>query len=164
MEHEHKKEGQVEAPNPNQEEVCAECAAHEANWKRALADYQNLKKDVARERAEMGGYAVLRVVEPFLPILDYVKQAMATKPGVEDKNVANWIVGVEHIARMFEDGLKDLGLKAIPTLGEPFDAAKHEAVGEEDGGSAHGTILKEVQTGYELHGKIVRPARVIVNT
>lgn len=140
------------------EEKCAEL---EAAWKRALADYQNLQREVARERLEMGGYAVLRVVEPFLPILDYVKQATATKPSSDDKNVANWITGVDHIARMFEDGLKDLGLKAIPTVGEKFDASKHEAVGEEESDKEHGIILREVQAGYELHSKTVRPARVI---
>lgn len=141
------------------EEKAAEMEAH---WKRALADYANLQKDVARQREEMGGFAVLRAVERFLPLLDYVKQAVATKPQSADKAVANWIVGIDHIARMFEESLRDLGLTTITTVGQKFDAARHEAVGEEDAEQEPGTVVKEVQAGYELNGRPVRPSKVIV--
>lgn len=145
------------------DEKCAECSAHEANWKRALADYQNLKKDVAKERAEMGQYALLRAAERFLPVVDNFNVAMSHMPKSDDKAVVNWAVGVGFIQKQLEEALRDLGLVAIKTEGETFDAAKHEAVGEEDGGKEHGTILKEIQAGYEINGKTVRPAKVIVN-
>lgn len=163
MDEEQKKEETVEeTPVKTPEELCAE---YEALWKRALADYQNLQKEVARDRAEMAGYATLRVVESFLPLLDYLKQAQATKPSSDDKAVANWVMGVDHVARMFESALSDLGLKPIKTAGEKFDATRHEAVGEEEpqGSDPSGTILREVQAGYELNGRVVRPAKVITS-
>lgn len=133
---------------------------------RALADYQNLQKEVARERSEMGGYAVLRVVERFLPLLDYLKQAQASKPNTDDKTVANWIMGVDHVARMYEEALLDLGLKPIKvTPGEKFDATKHEAVSavtDSENDFEPGSVLQEMQRGYELNGKVVRPAKVYI--
>ena len=154
-------------PVTSAEEKCGEL---EANWKRALADYQNLKKDVARERAEMGQYATLRVVERFLPVFDNFNTAMSHMPKSDDKTVVNWAVGVGFIQKQLEEALRDLGLTAIKTVGEKFDASLHEAVGEETpssteegaGGVQPGTILKEVQAGYEINGKTVRPAKVIV--
>lgn len=129
---------------------------------RALADYQNLKKDVARERAEMGQYATLRVVERFLPVFDNFNTAMSHMPKSDDKTVVNWAVGVGFIQKQLEEALRDLGLTMIKTIGETFDATKYEAVGEEESDKPAGTILKEVQAGYEINGKTVRPAKVIV--
>jgi len=139
------------------------CAEHEANWKRALADYANLQKEVARERERMGQYATLRVVERFLPVFDNFNVAVSHMPKTEDKTVLNWALGVGFIQKQIDDAMKDLGLTAIKAEGEKFDAARHEAVGEEDGGKESGTVLKEVQPGYEMHGAVVRPAKVIVN-
>ena len=156
----------IDQPTPSEanelEEIKKLCDNHEHNWKRALADYQNLKREVAKERDEMGSYATLRVVERFLPAMDYFKMAMEHVPADVRANNAPWLTGVEHISKLFADSMTDLGLKPIKTLGEKFDATKHEAVGEEDAeGKEHGTILKEMQAGYELGGKVVRPAKVI---
>ena len=120
----------------------------EQRWKRALADYANLQKDVARERMEMGQYATLRVVERFLPVFDNFHVAVSHMPKTEDKTVLNWALGVGFIQKQIDDAMKDLGLTAIETEGKHFDAARHEAVGEEDAGKPPGSILKEVQKGY----------------
>lgn len=159
MEEEKKNEETLETPEKTPEQLCSEM---ELNWKRALADYQNLKKDVARERTEMGQYATLRVVERFLPVFDNFNTAMSHMPKSDDKTVVNWAVGVGFIQKQLEEALRDLGLTMIKTIGEAFDATKHEAVGEEESDKEHGTILKEVQAGYEINGKTVRPAKVIV--
>ncbi len=156
---EKKIEETAETSEKTPEQLCAEM---ELNWKRALADYQNLKKDVARERIEMGQYAVLRVVERFLPVFDNFNVAVGHMPKTDDKTVLNWALGVGYIQKQLEEALRDLGLSAIKTVGEPFDATKHEAVGEEESEKPHGTILKETQPGYEINGKTVRPAKVVV--
>ena len=149
----------VEPPMKSPDEKCLE---HEAQWKRALADYQNLQKEVAKERAEMGQYATLRVVERFLPIFDNFNTAMSHLPKTDDKAVVNWAVGVGFIQKQVEESLRSLGLTAIKTAGERFDAMKHEAVGEEESDQEHGSILKEVQVGYEIQGRTVRPSKVIL--
>ena len=160
MDEEKKEELKEETVEKTPEEKCAEM---ESAWKRALADYANLQKDVARERSEMGQYAVLRVVERFLPVFDNFHVAVSHMPKTEDKAVVNWAVGVGFIQKQIDDAMKDLGLAPIDVEGKPFDATCHEAVGEEDGGKPPGTILREVQKGYEVAGKVVRPAKVIVN-
>lgn len=129
---------------------------------RALADYQNLQKEVAKERAEMGQYATLRVVERFLPIFDNFNTAMTHLPRSDDKAVVSWAVGVGLIQKQLEETLRGIGLTPIKSVGEKFDATKHEAVSEEESDQEHGTILKEVQAGYEILGKTVRPSKVII--
>jgi molecular chaperone GrpE len=131
------------------------CALFENSWKRALADYQNLQKEVAKERGEMAQYAVL-------PVVDNFKVAMSHMPKSDDKAVVNWAMGVGFIEKQLDEAMKDLGLTPIKTVGEKFDATKHEAVGDEVAdGSESGTVLKEVQAGYQINGKVVRPAKVI---
>lgn len=156
MEEEKKNE---EAAQKSPEEACAE---YEANWKRALADYQNLLKETAKERESMAQYATLRVVERFLPVFDNFNTALAHMPKTDDKTVLNWALGVGFIKKQLEETLASIGLQLIRTEGLPFDAGKHEAVGEEESDKPHGTILKEVQAGYEINGKVVRPSKVII--
>lgn len=139
-----------------------QCADLEMNWKRALADYQNLQKEVAKERETMAQYATLRAVERFLPVFDNFNTAMSHMPKSGDKAVVNWAVGVGFIQKQLEDVLRGIGVNPIKTEGQKFDASKHEAAGEEESDKEHGTILKEVHTGYEIGGKTVRPARVII--
>jgi len=139
-----------------------QCAEMEAAWKRALADYQNLQKEVSKERETMAQYATLRVVERFLPVFDNFNVALSHMPKTDDKTVLNWALGVGFIQKQLEETLASIGLQPIKTEGQKFDATKHEAVGEEESDKPHGTILKEVQTGYEIGGKTARPAKVII--
>jgi len=129
---------------------------------RALADYQNLQKEVAKERETMAQYATLRVVERFLPVFDNFNVALSHMPKTDDKTVLNWAVGVGFIQKQLEETLASIGLQPIKTEGQKFDATRHEAVGEEESDKPPGTILKEVQTGYEIGGKTARPAKVII--
>ncbi len=151
-------EAGAHAPEKSPEDICAE---YEAQTKRALADYANLQKEVARQREDMGAFAVFRVIERFLPALDYFRAALSHKP--DPDKLEAWFVGIGHIQNQFDTALSDLGIKKIATLGQKFDATKHEAVGEEESeGKEAGEILREVMAGYEINGKVVRPARVIV--
>lgn len=135
-----------------------------AGWKRATADYQNLQKDVSRERTEMAQFAVLRVIDRLLPVLDNFKTAFNQKPpeGV-DKMMDNWVMGIGFIGKQFEEAIRDLGLFMIKTIGEKFDPTRHEAIGDEVvEGTVPGIIIKEIQPGYEVLGKVMRVAKVIV--
>ncbi len=169
MEEEQKKEGEQEGcedgvcklpPKPSDLEKRLEEAV--AQSLRALADYQNLQRETAKERETMAHYATLRVVERFLPVFDNFNTAMGHMPKSDDKAVVNWAVGVGFIQKQLEETLRSIGLTPIQTSGQKFDPAKHEAVGEEESEKEHGTILKEVQPGYEILGKTVRPSKVIV--
>jgi molecular chaperone GrpE len=127
-------------------------------WKRAVADYQNLEKQVRREKQEFMQFATMNVLQQFLPILDNLE--MATQGMSDADKKSGWAVGVLMTVKMFRDMLKDEGLTEIKTEGEEFDAHKMEPVdtveGEKD------KVITVVKKGYEGWGKVIRPAQVII--
>jgi len=127
-------------------------------WKRAVADYQNLERQVKREKSEFMQYASSHVMERFLPILDHMEQATAGMTDQEKKS--GWAVGILMTVKMFRDMLKDEGMIEIKAEGESYDVHKMEAVeavqGEKD------KVVKVLRKGYECFGKVVRPVQVII--
>jgi len=130
-----------------------------AGWKRAMADYQNREKEIMRDREDMMVFATRGIITDLLPVLDNLKAAFAHIP--EETKPSDWAQGLLHVIRQFEEMLKSYGVTVMTTVGELFDPMRHEAVGEETGENP-GTILREVQAGYEINGKVLRVARVII--
>ena len=129
-----------------------------AGWKRAMADYQNREKELARERQDFAGFVREQLLLDFLPVLDNLRQAVAFIPdGVRSQP---WAQGVGRIVQQFEEALRQHGVTSFSAAGTPFDPSRHEAVGEEDG--APGAVIREQAVGYERGGKVLRPAKVIV--
>lgn len=131
-------------------------------WLRALADYQNLQRDTARDRAEWAQYATAGLLSDLLPVIDNLKMALRHVPA--EQATAEWVVGLEHIQRQFTDVLRGAGVAEIKTVGQPFDPARHEAVGTravED--TPADVVVEEVQGGYTLHDRVLRAAKVIVS-
>lgn len=165
MSDEQKKE--EEDKKPAAEEQTAEQKAKEYlnNWKRALADYDNLKRETVKEKAEMVKFAQAMSAMNFIEVYDNYKKALAHKPNaVDSKSVEQWFIGVEHIKKQFVETLKQLGIEEIKTVGEKFNPAMHEAVSEEavEGGD-DGEIVKEVEGGYKMGEKVIKAAKVIVS-
>lgn len=133
-----------------------------AGWKRARADYDNLKKDIAKERAEFINFANVNLLMELLPIMDNFRAAFNSVPENDKKSA--WVVGLGHIKKQFEDFLKNNGVEQIKTVGEKFDPELHEAVGREKIENQEAdVIIKEVKAGYKLHGKVIQAAKVVVN-
>ncbi len=138
-----------------------------AGWQRALADYENLKRETARDRETVAKYAAEDLVRDLLPALDYFESAIEHKPDAskcEDtarKGIDNWVSGVQHVHKLLFDRLADRGLTRITANGI-FDPHVHEVADEQESDQPVGTILTVVQHGYRLHDKLLRPARVIV--
>lgn len=155
------------APEGSDQTLCATCRElreeYLQGWKRAQADYQNLKKDTEREKAEFAKYANERLLSDLLPTLDQFALALKHVPAsdADRKSWDNWLVGVRAVQSLWEQAAKAQGLERIPTDGA-FDPVRHEAVGEEEG-DAPGSILRVTQDGWTLHGKIIRPAKVIIS-
>lgn len=149
----------------------------EGKWKRALADYQNLQKEMSTERIRMRKGALKDVVEALLPIMDNFSASTAHEPdlssrkpeglsGTQLKQIENWVAGVGHIRKQMEDMLGEFGVKRIETEGKAFDASLMEAVGEEASSNGvkakeSGVVLRETSPGYTLGDTIIRPAKVI---
>ncbi len=127
-------------------------------WKRAAADYQNLKKETEKNQAAFAKFANLALIME--PILNNFKTAFNCIP--EDQKESDWVKGVECIKKQFDDLMKNLGIEEIKTINEKFNPELHEAVGKEAGDEEDDIIIKETRPGYTWHGKVIMPAKVIV--
>lgn len=126
-------------------------------FKRALADYQNLEKRIAEGRSEMNSWAVTDLLTRIAGVMHYFDQAF--KGVAEDEQKSGWFKGVKMATLQLRQVLKDQGLEEIATDGQ-FDPGSHEAVDTKIG--EDGKILEVVEKGYKLNGKILKPARVVV--
>ena len=142
----------------------AEAAATEylSGWQRALADYENLRKDLEDRLAHASGAAQDSVLKDFLPILDYFEAAMRHTP--EELKSHPWTTGVIQIYHAFRSFLQEAGVTATGEAGSPFDPKLHEAVAEEPSHLPAGTITEVLAAGYLRNGRVLRAARVKVST
>lgn len=130
-----------------------------AGWQRAKADYANLKREIESKQLELIRYANEDLLKELLPLVDYFKQALRAVP--PEQRGQSWVQGIQHIQSKLEQVLAYYGVKELNVVGEKFDPALHEAVGESDG-APPGTITEEVRTGFILHDKLLQAARVKV--
>jgi len=129
-----------------------------ANWQRAEADFQNYKRRTEQERDENRRFALASLIINLLPILDDFERAF----GSLDARLAGltWFDGIRLIYRKLQVILDNAGVSAIQTEGQSFDPRYHEAVAHAEG--EEGKVLAEVQRGYKLHDRVLRPAMVVV--
>ena len=127
----------------------------ENKYKRALADYQNLVKQTAQERLEFVKYANEQLLYDILPIYDNLKMSLRHADKEVEKN--GWLKGIQYVVKQFKSALKERGVEEIKTTGEKFDPLLMEAI--EGKGEK---VKKEVMSGYKLNGKIIIPAKVIL--
>ncbi|MGB9706879.1 MAG: nucleotide exchange factor GrpE [Microgenomates group bacterium] len=122
----------------------------ENKWKRALADYDNLRKRVEKEKEEFIKYAGERILKKFLEVYDDLR---VCESFLKDK-------GLSLICARFEEILKSEGVKRISAEGKDFDPQKMEAIEVAEG--PENKVLEVVQDGWEMEGKVLRPAKVKV--
>lgn len=136
-------------------------AEHTDGWKRAKADYLNLKKQTDKEKADITQYAQAAVVLEFIPIYDNMKRAIKHIPA--DQREQEWVKGLIHIQRQFEEALKAMNITPILTEGQPFDPLKHHAVSKvKKEGLPPDTVLEEIKTGFMAGDRVLEPAQVVV--
>lgn len=126
---------------------------------RTAADYENAKKRLVREKEDFLRFANERLIAELLPVLDNLNRAIEQ---AEKANPADPIIkGIHLIEKHVFDVLKKYGLTRVEALGKPFSANFHEALGEvETADKEEGTVVDELESGYLLHDKLLRPARV----
>lgn len=141
--------------------TCPNCAESERVRLLALADLDNARKRLAREKEEFLKYAGESVIADILPALDNLDLALAYAP--QGGECHNFVIGVDMTRKLLLDALAKHGLEPVGELGETFDPAKHEAVQME----AHpeyqsGQVCSLMNKGYRLKDRLIRPARVKV--
>ena len=125
---------------------------------RALADYDNYRKRVERERGETARAALAEPLRQFLGVVDNLDRALKSGGSFDDLRS-----GVEMILRQTTDVLRRFGVEEVAALGEPFDPAIHEAVIRyEDSEVDQPRVSEEFQKGYRYQGRLLRPAMVKV--
>lgn len=138
-----------------------QCEEYLSGWKRAQADYQNLKRETVEAKSEMAKYANQHTLESFLPLVDYFAYAFKQVP--TDAQNSSWLQGMKHIQTSLLKILADHGVEPMKTLGEKFDHNQHESVAEiADTKQPSGTIIEEIAAGFTRHGQVIRHAKVKV--
>ncbi len=131
------------------------------NWRRTAADFQNYKRRMEKDRAEHAQYANERLLKRLLDVLDSFDIGFREMP--DDVKNAAWVQGMRAVQRQLELILESEGVTPIETEGQAFDPNVHEAmVYEPAPGATEGQILDELQRGYKLHDRVLRPSRVKV--
>jgi molecular chaperone GrpE len=131
-----------------------------ARYQRLAADFENYKRRTRQELADRTQYANEELLRKLLPILDNFKRALDHTPAGVDPG---WLEGIRLVARQFEATLAAQGLTTIAALGEKFDPSQHEAIArQETDEQEEGTIVEEMQPGYRLHDRVLRPTLVKV--
>ncbi len=157
-------EGELDAvPGAPGEPEEAPAADDAADLKTRLAyltaEFDNFRKRTAREREAQAAFGNEQLLRAILPFLDNLERAM----GQSEASTEAVLAGVRMTYDMFLAELRKFGLEQISSLEEPFDPARHEAIGSVPWeGKPEGTVLSEARKGYLLHGRLLRPAQVMV--
>lgn len=131
-------------------------------WTRALADLDNYRRRVQREMEEDRKYAALPLLKSLLPAFDGLDRTILAAS--QSKNADELIIGVQLTIKQLETALNGFGAKTITALGQPFDPNLHEAISQMPSAEHPPmTVLHDVERGYMLHDRIVRPSKVIVS-
>jgi len=140
------------------ERLGREVEALREQLKRSLADFDNLRKRTERERQELRRYALFDLMREFVTVVDNLERALAAGGSAEDLKA-----GVDMILRQMRELLRRHGVTEIEALGQPFDPSLHEAVSREESASVPvPTVVGELQRGYRMHDRLLRPAMVRV--
>ena len=145
----------VNKPNSESEDLTLKCEEYLNGWKRAKADFLNYQKDEAKRFETIIKFGNESLLRELITVVDSFDLALAAHPTEK---------GFYMVQSQLEDIMKKNGLeKLVVAVGQTFDPALHEAVAEVEATQQANTIVEVVETGYTLHGKLLRPARVKVS-
>lgn len=163
-------EGAPENPQENAEvpsladqllEKDEELHALNDKYLRLAAEFDNYKRRVQRDQQDTIRFANEKLFKDLLPTLDNLERALQS--GREQKRIEGLLEGVDLTYKHFLDTLQKMGIKQVSSVGEVFDPAKHQAVGQVESTTIpENVIVDEYQKGYFVHDRILRPAMVTV--
>lgn len=136
---------------------------HWEQYLRAVAELDNVRKRAQRDIEAANRYGLEKFVGEMLPVHDSLELAVQSAQQSE-VDASSLKQGQEATLKLLDKALEKLGVNPVRPIGEPFDPARHEAMLARESATAEpDTVLQVVQTGYELNGRLLRPARVIVS-
>lgn len=137
-------------------ELEVQLKSHAEMASRAQAELQNVKIRLEREAAEIRKFSSEMTLRKLLPTIDNLQRALKHLPKELESN--DWVAGIVALEQAFLKVVSDMGLVRFQSLGQPIDANRHEVLMQ--GPGDHGKVIEVLEDGYELHGKVIRPAKV----
>ena len=125
---------------------------------RSLADLDNYKKRIAIEQDALIQFSNESLIRELLPALDGFSRALASSRSKNDELMK----GVALIKKQIEDTLNKFGVEEVKALGLPYDPNVHEAIMKKESDKPENTVIEEMQKGYTLRGRLIRPSMVII--
>ncbi len=131
-------------------------------WLRSAADLENYRKRAAKEREETLRFGNEKLLRDFLPLLDDLERAVEMSAQAAGEN-ATLLDGVRLVHKKFIGQLEKHGVATFEAVGEAFDPTRHEAVQQQHGDPPAGTVMTQLQRGFMLNDRLLRPAMVVVS-
>jgi molecular chaperone GrpE len=151
-----------EAGSPDSEALALELKATQDRLVRLQADFENFRRRALREKTEAHSYGHQNLVKDLLSAVDNLDRAI--EHARQSAELEGLLQGVELVRRELLTALAKHGVTPVDALGKPFDPALHEALSQvEDGSVAPNTVVQELQKGYQLRDRLLRPTRVVVS-
>lgn len=147
------------AANPRAD-LEAKLAEAQQKYVYLYAEFDNFKKRAIKERQDLVKFAFEPAAREILAVVDNLGRALEFMPEGTDNNLKT---GIQMVYDQLAQSLQKHGVEAIQTSGAAFDPNLHEAVGQLPSEQAAGTIIQEHQKGYTLHGRLLRPSRVVLS-
>ncbi|MFM1896758.1 MAG: hypothetical protein RLZZ385_1832 [Pseudomonadota bacterium] len=136
---------------------------HQDDVLRVTAEMQNLRRRTEQDIEKAHKYGQERFASELLSVVDNLERAAAAASGSEDPQVQAILDGVNLTLKSFQDCFRKFSIEAIDPLGQPFDPACHQAMSLVDNPEVEpNTVTAVLQKGYSLHGRVIRPAMVMV--
>jgi molecular chaperone GrpE len=162
---EHAPDGEPDGPGPEPDLAALHAKAAERDdyldrLQRTMAEFQNYRQRVTREKGDLRRFVVVDVVRAVLPALDNLERAVVAGRTSDDDPV---VAGVRMVLEQLHRVLDDLGVRPIEASNAKFDPGRMEAVARVETADAdENTVLEVLETGYRLEDLVIRPARVVV--
>lgn len=138
-----------------------ESKVHKEQYLRTLADMENLRKRTQREKEDLAKYANESILREILPVIDNLERAVEHAEQTDSN--AGLLEGVQMTLTQFSQVLAQFGVEPVDATGQPFDPAYHQAMGQlESAEQPPNTVVQQMQKGYQLHNRLLRPAFVMV--
>ena len=156
---------QLRAAEEAVEKARAEASEARDNHLRLAAEMENVRRRHRQEQMERSQYANEQLIARLLPLLDNFHRALEHEPELVRADTAGdqWAGGLRMIVKQFEDILAAEGVEVLEAVGQPFDPAFHQAVASEPSELPEGIVTAELQRGYRLRDRVLRPSMVRIS-
>jgi len=154
-------ESEVETLKVELNQALSDAKSHQEQYLRTLADMENLRKRTQREKEDLAKFANENILREILPVIDNLERAV--EHAEQSEGADGLFEGVQMTLTQFSQLLEKFGVEPVDAIGQPFDPAFHQAMGQmESDEYPPNTVVQQMQKGYQLNKRLLRPAFVML--